>query len=196
MSKFPLVQVFNLVLFIVIFSKCNNSNTNPELKNQRKMDSILYELFVNKYPNYENNELVRTNAAFDLQLATDTLAHLHYLEDIPLKVLKVSMLPTGTGAIAHFYADNQAHGRKDNLSSRLQFDIIGFMDIEEASEILESNKYLVYGKNYDRMTDGEIRLVTKQTYYSSYVQISRDNGTSKFGIGVFSCEVDSIKVSK
>ena len=189
------------MISFILFS-CNENGIIAEEKvnsiNKRKVDIYLDSIFLEKYSNYTKNELVRDEATKELSKKIDSLIKLNVLNDIPLKVWKISKNPHGKGALVHLYAHNYSSDSK-MLSDRLGYDIIGFMDEKKATELLDSKKYYVTGNRYNRLNETEAFLIVNQLYYSPKVEISKDaiyNDIFKFKMGVFMCEIDSIQPIK
>ncbi|MBS1668374.1 MAG: hypothetical protein JST58_13440 [Bacteroidetes bacterium] len=188
--------------FILAFGliSCNdyNEKTETEIANlqKRKIDKILDKIFVDEYPTYTKNEIVRGKALKELVQKVDSLLPLNYLNDIPLKVWRISKNPHGKGALIHLYADNYSSDRQ-TLSDRLGFDIIGFMDEDKASKLIDTKKYFVFGSKFNRLTKEETFLIVNQIYYSPRPEITANviyNDIYNFNIGNFACVIDSLKV--
>lgn len=194
MQKFTITTLICLLLMSCgQTGKTNNSQTKGDIP-KRNMDKYLEDIFISKYPNYMDNELVRDKATKELKKVVDSLYRKKYLEDIPLKVFKVRKNPHGKGAIVQFYADNK-YSEDNLLSNDLGFDIIAFMNEELASTLSENSetKYYVYGHKYNRATQAMVDILVDMTYYSTETLISTASHSNKFNIGNFICEVDSLK---
>ena len=186
------------ILFVacVPISQKNSTEAKIEQKQatipERKIEPFLNKIFINEYPNYQNNELVKDKALRELMSKIDSLAPLKYLEEIPLKIFRIQKNPHGKGAIVQFYSDNSGAAP---LSDRLGFDIIGLMSEDIASSLNENSKYLISGKKYNRLDKTKTYLIVPQSYYSPIPEISKNTSTGvfAFNIGIFICEVDSIK---
>ena len=191
-----LIVIFAAILIMSCNQTGNQNNVQTQSETpKRKIDSILNDIFLVKYPNYEENEMVREKATVALKNAIDSLYDKKYLEGIPLKVFRVRKNPHGPGAIVQFYSDNDNIGDK-LLSNQLGFDIIGLMSEELASTLSEKseNKYIVFGHKYKRVDAAMASVLVDMTYYSTKTEISTESYSSnKFKIGNFICEVDSIK---
>ena len=176
---------------------CNQSRQNSEAKVKlRKIDPVLTDIFQNKYANYKENALIKDKALAELTLKIDSLAPLHYFEDIPLKILKIKKNPYGIGALVQFYTDNLQFDKSINLSNNLQFDILGFMSEELATKLKDNKKYFIFGKKYDRLDDTQTYIIVSQTYFGPEVKISEDaiyTGTYTYKVGVFLTEIDSVR---
>lgn len=164
---------------------------------QKKIEPYLDKIFTDKYPNYKSNALIRDKALSELTYKIDSLLPYKYLEEIPLEVFRIRKNPHGKGAIVQFYADNYDYKNKSDLSNQLEFDIIGLMSEELAGSLNDKSKYFVFGKKYNRLNKTETYLIVHQSYYSPTPEISEDviwDGVYNFKIGVFMCEVDSVKL--
>lgn len=195
-------RLIHLGLLCFILFSCNENGLINEQKvdsiNKRKVDVYLDYILKDKYSNYSKNELVRDKATKELNKKFDSLIKVNVLNDIPLKVWKISKNPHGKGALVHLYADNYSSESK-MLSDRLGYDVIGFMDVQKATKLLDSKKYYVTGNKFNRLNETEAFLIVNQLYYSPKVEINRDaiyNDIFKFKMGVFMCEIDSIKPTK
>ena len=186
----PLLLVFYTICLLGIQSCGQSEKTNSENNIQRKVDPVLNQL-IKKYPNYQKNEIVRNDAALVLQRQVDSLFALGYFNDIPLEVFQLSKNKNGKGAIAHFKTDNYNTAQHELLSNRLNFDLIGFLSIEEAAKIDEKKKYYVYGKRVKRLSIDETRILVDRFYNNVKTEITTD---SEFNLGVFACEIDSFRV--
>jgi len=192
----------NIFAFIVAitFVACNNPNSGSvEKKNEkRKIDPFLEEIFVKKYSNYTDNQIVRENAIEEFDKKIDSLIELGILNDIPLKVLRIQKNPHGKGALIQFYTDNYDYKKPYILSNRLNFDIIGFMDETKASNLKEKDIYYVFGKKMKRLNKTETFLLVSQVYYSQETKIDKDAiwDVYNFYIGNILCEIDSVKTVK
>jgi hypothetical protein len=160
----------------------------------RKMEPILKEIF-EKYPSYETNSIIRDSALTELVFKADSLVNLKYLEDIPLKVLSITETTDDKNAIVVFYSDNYDYNNKDILSNSLNFDIIGYVDKNTAATIDESKKYYIEGSNYKRMNKSETYDLVSCTWHSPIPGISIATCThpNEYNIGIYSCEVNSVR---
>lgn len=122
MKRFFFIGVISFILF-----SCNENGIIAEEKvnsiSKRKVDIYLDSIFLEKYSNYTKNELVRDEATKELSKKIDSLIKLNVLNDIPLKVWKISKNPHGKGALVHLYAHNYSSDSK-MLSDRLGYDMI------------------------------------------------------------------------
>jgi len=186
------------ILFVACVPNSQNSTTDTKIQEKqnvildRKIEPFLNKIFIDKYPNYQNNELVKDKAIKELMLKIDSLAPLKCLEEIPLKIFKIQKNPHGNGAIVQFYSDNSGAAP---LSDRLGFDVIGLMSDDLASSLNENSGYLIFGKKYNRLNETKTYLIVSQSYYSPKPEILKKSSTGvfAFNIGVFLCEVDSVK---
>ena len=188
-----------ILLIVLTILGCLNDENNSNAIDQnnlkeRKIDSVLKYILITKHPNYAGNTLVREKATKDLEAAIDTLYKKKRLEEIPLKVFKVGKNTMGPGAIVQFYADNE----KDDdrvLSNKLGFDVIGFADEELAAKLTEGNdkEYYIYGHKYTKATQEMVDLLVDMTFYSVETEVKATSYSTKINIGVFICEIDSIK---
>jgi hypothetical protein len=193
---------YSFYLLLFLFG-CNdfNQNTNlSDLKNsQRKIDLELDRIFNQKYPNYQINELVKSNALIEFQNTIDSLVPNHILEDIPLQILKVQKNPNGSGAIVHFYARNFNTSEPKLLSDNVTFDLIGFTSEQIASSLNEKKQYFAFGHNHKRLSKEESDLIARITYYSNDIEIEENysyRNTYAYNLGVYLVELDSIKPAK
>ena len=188
---------FFLVMIHALVS-CNNQLHKNEVEIvKRKIDPILEKL-LSKYPNYEENSIVRENATEELDKKIDSILNFGYLDDIPLKVFKIGKNPHGKGALIQFHTDGYNRESPELLSNRLNFDIIGLMDEKLASTLNDDGTYYVYGKNLKRLNETEVFLIVKQVYYSPGTEISKDAiyDVYEYDIGNIMMEIDSVKFIK
>lgn len=188
---------FIVSIFISSCVPVSQKNSTETKAVQKKIEPYLDKIFTDKYPNYKSNTLTRDNALSELMTKIDSLLPYRYLEEIPLKVFRIQKNPHGKGAIVQFYADNYDYKNKSDLSNQLGFDIIGLMSEELAGSLNDKSKYLVFGKKYNRLDKTKTYLIVSQSYYSPTPEISEDaifSGVYNFQIGVFLCEVDSVKL--
>jgi hypothetical protein len=181
---------------LIFFTACNEQQKKKDenIITKRKIDPYLEEIFLKKYANYAVNSLVKTNALKELNKKIDSLYPLKYLEDIPLKIFKIAKNTQGKGAIVQFYTDNDE--TQSPISNQLNFDIIGLMSEEMASNLKEDSyqKYLIKGHNYIRATQEMADLIVAMTYYSTETSIEKESyGIPKFKVGNFICEIDSLE---
>lgn len=169
----------------------DNSN---DVINVRKIDPILNEIFINKYPNFKENSIVRDQANLELTHQIDSLVHLGYLDDIPLKVLRIQDLEDESGVLVQFYASNK-HSGNELLSSSLEFEIFGLMSREKASTINESLKYKVSAKNFKRLTNEEAFVLVPNVQYGAKSLIFTSDPRPSFLSGIFLCEVEYFLVA-
>jgi hypothetical protein len=191
------ISIATLICLVIIScgqtGTLNNGYATNEIP-KRKIDKYLENIFFSKYPNYQDNEMIRDKATIELRKTIDSLYKNKYLEDVPLKIFKIKKNPHGKGAIVQFYADNQ-YEVDTMLSNELGFDVIGLMSEELASTLSESSdkKYFIYGHNYNRVTQPMADILVGMTYYSTVTEISTLSYSTKFKIGNFICEIDSLK---
>lgn len=190
-----------LISFGILTTSCNqfSKTDNQEQKIvKRKTDKIL-EGLEKKYPNYKENQIVRKNMQKELDKKIDSIYKLNFLEDIPVKVFKIRENPHGKGALIQFHTDNFDSDNSNLLSDRLNFDIIGFMDKEKASQLKEDETYLISGKMLKRLTETEVFLIVPQVYYSPETEISKDgiyDEVFNFNIWDLLMEIDDAKTVK
>jgi hypothetical protein len=191
-------HIFLLLISFGILTSCNQS-TKTENQEQkiikRKTDKIL-ERLEKKYPNYKENQIVRENMQKELDKKIDSIYKLNFLDDIPVKVFRMGKNPHGKGALIQFHTDNFDSDNRNLLSDRLNFDIVGFMDEEKASQLKEDGTYLISGKMLKRLTETEVFLIVPQVYYSPGTEISKDgiyDEVFNFNIGDLLMEIDSAK---
>lgn len=200
-------NITSLTLLIFALLACNTGNkfkNDPinESKNKnspRKIDLELNRIFVQKYPNYQTNELVKSNAIIEFQNTIDSLVPIHILEDIPLQILKVQKNPNGSGAIVHFYAKNFNTSEPKLLSDNVTFDLIGFTSEQIASTLNEKKQYFAFGHNHKRLSKEESDLISRITYYSNDLAIEENysyRNIYAYNLGVYLVELDSIKPAK
>lgn len=192
-------QIFIFLLSFGILSSCNQSTKteNQEHKIVKRKSEKLLENLEKKYPNYKENQIVRDNMQKELDKKIDSLYKLNFLDDIPVKVLSIEKNPHGKGAIIQFYTDNFDTDNRDLLSNRLNFDIIGFMDEQKASQIKEDGIYLVSGKMLKRLNEIEVFSIVPQVYHSPDTEISKDaiyDEVYNFYIGDLLMEIDNAKL--
>lgn len=164
-----------------------------EVKISRKIDPYLDTIFNIRYSNYRTNEIIREKALKNMIKVIDSLAPKGYLDDIPMKILRIQRNPYGKGALVHFYSDNKSE--IELISDNVQFDLIGFMDEKMGESINEKSTYFVKSKKYKRLTETEVFSIVKQVYYSPDPKIEADiiqSSKFNFRLGDFMCVVDTI----
>lgn len=174
------------------YSKKNITSLSAE---ERKIDTLL-EAVINKFPNYKENPIVREKATRELDRKIDSVLSLGYLNDIPLKVFRMGKNPVGDGALVQFRTDNYNYEKEELLSDRLNFGILGFVDIKLASELKEDGSYIIYARKLKRLDEREVFSIVDQVYYSSDTEIIKDAiwNVYNFNIGNMLCEIDSVKL--
>lgn len=194
MKKLLFVSLIFITSSILINCKDNSDKEKIEIvKNDRKSDKILLNL-IEKYSNYQSNNLVKEEMQKELDSKIDSIYKLNFLEDIPMKILRIGKNPHGKGALVHFFTDNDDKSEHKNISNKLKYDIIGFMKEDMASKINQDSTYYVSGKMLKRLNDTEAFLIVPQVYHSPGTEIQKDiNDKYSFNIGVFLMEVQNIK---
>lgn len=185
---------------ICFITSCDNNNqaTNPTKIETKKIDPLLDKIFKKDFPNFKDNQIVRDNALSALNKAIDSVLPLSYLNDIPLKVFKVSKNPHGKGALVQFYTDDYSKNDTTSLANSVRFDIIGLMDETLAASINEKNTYFLYSHKYKRLNKTEAFLIVNQVYFSPTPKIDKGIGYGEefeFHLGNFICEVDSLNTT-
>jgi hypothetical protein len=191
-------NTFTILILFGLLSSCNQSkNTdNKETITKRKTD-ILLENLEKKFPNYKENQMVRENMQKELDKKIDSVYKLNYLDDIPMKVFRIGKNPHGKGALIQFHTDNFDSENRSLLSDRLNFDIIGFMDEQKASQLKEDGTYLISGKMLKRLNETEVFLIVPQVYYSPGTEISKDgiyDEIFNYNVGDLLMEIDNAKL--
>lgn len=184
---------FTFLIISILFIQCKKEESIKIPK--RKLDPFLEEIFIKKFPNFKENDLVKEKALDQLNKKIDSLYPLKYLEDIPLKIFKIQKNKNGKGAIVQFYADNKDE-TNNILTSDVGFDVIGLMDEKLASTLSANNiqTYYIRGHNYKRMDKTMISVLVDMTYYSPTPEISTElYGINNINLGNFICEIDSIR---
>lgn len=192
-----------LIAFLSVFwMSCTESEENQNkvvVMSERKMDSVLGQIFLQKYPNFKSNDLVKEKALEELLSKVDSLAPLYYLEDLPLEIWNIGKNPNGEGAIVQFYKKGSYENTKQGQSEHLGFEIICFMSEELASTLNSKEKYYIHGKKYVRLTNNETYGIIRQSYFSPEPEITKNSISSDiydYNIGVFLTEVDSVRLVK
>lgn len=189
------MKYYWLATFCILAMACV-SESKPEEKKleKRKTDHLLEEVFNSKYSNYKDNQLVREQAAKELDKRIDSIIVLGGLDDVPLKIFTLRKNPYGKGALVHFYTDNHGHNNSDLLSNRVDFDLLGFMDESLAATLNDKGTYLVYAKKYKRLNNDAVFAIVSQVYHSPETNVVKDavGEVYNFNIGNILCEVDSI----
>ena len=131
-----------LLLILISFFSCRKdfSNTTIPEEKTRKIDIVLTKL-IDKYPNFNNNNLVKNDILNVLKVKIDSLTPLNYLDDIPLNISSIIKNPHGKGFLISFYADNETLGI--NPSNYLHYNLIGLTDEKTAKSINNEKKYLI-----------------------------------------------------
>lgn len=159
------------------------------------MDIVLENL-MEKYPNYDSNELTRKNMENEFKKIIDSISKMDFYSDIPLKILSIQKNPHGKGAIVQFYTDNATHmyGESDHYSDFLKFDYIALMDEEKAGTLDENQKYFISCKKMDQLNETETYIIVSRTYFAPETKIEKSSSGDKyqFYAGVCLCEVNTI----
>ena len=190
---------FIILIFFGILTSCSQSKKAENIESKiikRKID-LLLENLEKKYPNYKENQIVRDNMQNELDKKIDSVYKLNFLDDIPVKVYSMGKNPHGKGALIQFHTDNFDTDNRDLLSDRLNFDIIGFMTEEKASQLKEDGTYLISGKMLKRLNKTEVFLIVPQVYYSPWTEISKDmiyDEIFNFNIGDLLMEIENVKL--
>lgn len=178
----------------------NSNNDDTTIKPKyKKMGQVVDDIFFVKYPNANTNELTRQKALGEFMTKVDSLVHLNYLDDISLTVLSINKNPHGVGALVQFYANNKYSVVKHPRTDMLGFDIIGFMSEDLAMTIDNTKKYYVYAHNFKRLNLTEAQLLVNRLYNSPNPTTSVDafdHELEEINIGVFLCEIDSVKEAR
>lgn len=192
-------HTFIILIFFSILISCNQSKKSEKTESKlikRKTD-LLLENLEKKYPNYKENQIVRDNMKNELDKKIDSVYKLNFLDDIPVKVFRMGKNPHGKGALIQFHTDNFDTDNRELLSDRLNFDIIGFMTEEKASQLKEDGTYLISGKMLKRLNKTEVFLIVPQVYYSPWTEISKDmiyDEIFNYNIGDLLMEIDNAKL--
>lgn len=155
-----------------------------------KLTSVLSYILKEKYPNYEKNELSQENALNEIIAAVDSLAPLHYLEDIPLEIFRIQKNPHGKGAIVQLYTGRR-YLTDTAVIAKLRFEVISLMPDSLAIALDEEKEYMIRGKKYKRLSD-EVYMIVGQTFFSPTPNVEEYIGIHAFQAGIFMCEVDSM----
>lgn len=177
--------VLSIVFVFILINKNKSDNVNPE---DRSKLSYIIEDLENKNPNYRDNQLVRANMVKELEIKIDSVSKLNYFDDIPLKVRSIKDNPHGKGALVQLYSDNY---------NGLNFDVIGFTDIEKAALIKENEKYFVKGNVLKKLNNTETYLIVPETFYSPEMDIKKDDDNEffyDFNLGVFLMEINDFTI--
>ena len=189
---------FTIASIFLIASCVNNIQAINLTKTEtKKLDTLLDKIFRKDFPNFKDNQIVRENALFALTKAIDSVLALGYLNDLPLKVFRVSKNPHGKGALVQFYTDDYSNDDTTSLANSVRFDIIGFMDETLAASINEKSSYFLYGHKYKRLNETEAFLIVNQVYFAPKPKIEKGTYSEglEFNLGNFMCEVDSLHIA-
>lgn len=199
MLKKSAFQLIVLVFVLVISCEQKSVNEAPAVIIEPKaIDSILEKVFLNDFPSYGENTLARELALESLLAKVDSTMPLGYFNDIPMKVWYVKKNPFGEGAMIHFFTTNEQNS-KDLLSSRLNFDLVGFFDEKKASTIKENETYFIRGKNFNRIDATQVDIVLEKVKFKKEPELTRStNQDYTFNLGTILFEIDSLipKVEK
>lgn len=183
---FILILIALSIVFAFIFINKNKSDgIKPE--NRSKLSYVIEDL-ENKNPTYRDNQLVRTNMIKELEVKIDSVSKLDFFTDIPLKVRSIKKNPHGKGALVQLYSDNY---------NGLNFDIIGFADIDKAALIKENEKYLIKGNVLKKLNNTETYLIVPETFYPPEIDIKKDDNNEffyDFNLGVFLMEINDFTI--
>lgn len=187
-----------LLIFATMMALVSCENKQAEVKKERKisdLDSTIIKTFVTDYPEYKSNDLILEKASKSLNKTLDSLAKEKHLEQIPLSVFSIGKNPHGKGAIVMFYTNKHDVSDHNNFFvANLGFDIIGLMDENLAMTVNKDNKYYISGKKYKRLNEKETYFLVSRSFHSPEFNISpRNYGGAEVKLGVFSCEIDSIR---
>jgi len=180
------------ILFSIAFTSCGDRA--PPKKSaeavKRRIDPLLENIFITKYPTYASNEIVRGNALKDLLHLADSIAPLNYFSEFPLQVLKIQKNPHGKGALVQWYTNKSYLDKSKLLSDKFNFDLMGFMSESEAAKLNDNARYYVFAHNFRRLTATETFVMVNRVYHAPEAEINISN--NYFNAGVFLCEVDSV----
>lgn len=194
MKKYILVFLISM-----LFSCKQNSNSeNIITVEKRKIDPFLEEIFINKYPNYLDNDIVKEKSIKLLTNKVDSLLPYGVLKDIPLKVMSIGKNPHGKGALVQFYVDNESFKsdkkHKGLMSNFVQFDVIALMPLDYAEKLIKDECYYIDGKA-NRINQTQLDLLVDLSYYGAIPSIEKsfnDNST-EYKLGAFVLELNSFK---
>ena len=177
---------------LLLIAACAPQAVEEETVARRRIDPLLDSL-VAKYPNYDENELVREKMAQELDAIIDTAYNKGYLDDIPFQILSIEKNTDGHGVMVEFYSDNFDHTRS-LLSDKLAFDVLGLMSEELAATLEDKKSYILHGNELARLDAGQIRLLSIQSYFGSATEMSYDPVWKHydFNIGHITTQVDSV----
>ena len=192
-------KIIALLLITLSFACKQKSNSDSIVKiEKRKIDTVLEEILIKKYPNYLSNDLINEKATKELVTKVDSLLANGVLNEFPLKIMSISKNPHGKGALVQLYVDNGIFTEEKNheglLSNSVQFDVIALMSEEKAEKLIKDECYLVTGKT-TRVNQNQLDILVKMSYYGASPSIEESYSDKKpmFKIGAFVVEVESLK---
>ena len=194
-----IVAILIITTIIFLFS-CNEQRNKksteniPEIK-QTEIELILNQIFLNKFPNFADNDIVRQKAFKEFNGKVDSLIKAKEFIDIPLRIYSIGTNPNGKGAIVQLYADEYEPANKA-IPIKIIYNVIGFMNEDKASRLSENSNqtYSLVGHNYKRATETMTTILTSSNKYPTEQKIlDRILDTYYINLGTFICEVDAIK---
>lgn len=158
----------------------------------RAFDYVLDEIFYEKYPNFLTNSISKDLALDNVLFKFDSLKEDGIISDIPLKLWYVKKNPYGPGAFAHFYTfEIKPSGKR--ISEKMNFDIVGFVGLEEASKLTEGDYYFIFGKNFNRTDKIQSEIISDKVFYQREPEIiASENSFHQLNLGLILFEADSL----
>ncbi|WFB67018.1 hypothetical protein [Chryseobacterium sp. WX] len=186
--------IFYFYICLVVVSCTQANKHKTELLEKRKTDSLISKM-ENLFPNYKDNSLVREEMEKYLSEKSDSIFVFKEFDDIPMSVFKISKNPYGKGMIVQLYADNK-YDNNEIKSNYLTFDIIGFINEDQAKKINEKSKYYIVGKNVKQINSTQLSALVPMSYYSPITKIDQDayGDTYLLNLGIAVMELDSLKL--
>lgn len=182
------ITLLLLIGFGLISCRKDFSNTPIPEEKVLKIDVLLNKI-IDKYPNFNTNDLVKNEALSTLEIKIDSVTPLNYFEEIPLNVTSIIKNPHGKGFLISFYADESVGM---NLSNYMHYNLIGFSDEKTAKSINTEKKYLINGK-FNKISKIQAQIINADYHYKNDYDIIGDAISPNFYFGSMICEIKSIK---
>jgi hypothetical protein len=191
---------FHSIILLLIFTTSCSKKSEKEIQSKievekvepRTFDYVLNEIFYEKYPNFLTNSIAKDLALDKVLFKFDSLKEDGIISDIPLKLWYVKKNPYGPGAFAHFYTfEIKPSGKR--ISEKMNFDIVGFVGLEEASKLKEGDYYYIFGKNFNRTDKIGSEIISDKVFYQREPEIiASENSFHQLNLGLILFEADSL----
>lgn len=188
------MKYFILILIASTIYACKNYKPDEiDDHPKRKIDVVLEELLIEKYSNFDSNDIIKAEATNALGEKMDSFFSKEGFDEIPLRIFAIYKNKHGAGSVIQLDANNFEYGAK-LLSDQLHFDVIGFANDSLAKSINDKEKYFIYGKYLKKLDETETSLLTRLTYNSPESEIRKSYDELYINAGVFLFEIDSVRL--